>query len=155
MRSSTLQSAKIKEVGEALVAAGYVSLDEQATVLGLSRSTTWTILQGSHKKNGLSASVIKRTLAQPQLPVLVRDKICEYVEQKTAGMYGHNAQQVRRFVQALSPSCPATSVPSPSQRSFAFGDSILNDADLVYENAPAGSDPTGAQASDHWERTTN
>jgi hypothetical protein len=50
MRATTFQSAKIKEVGEALVATGHVSLDEQATVLGLSRSTTWTILQANHKK---------------------------------------------------------------------------------------------------------
>jgi hypothetical protein len=97
MRATTFQSAKIKEVGEALVATGHVSLDEQATVLGLSRSTTWTILQASHKKNGLSASVIKRMLAQPHLPVLVRDKIYEYVDRKATGMYGHNAQQVHRF----------------------------------------------------------
>jgi hypothetical protein len=120
MRATTFQSAKIKEVGEALVATGHVSLDEQATVLGLSRSTTWTILQASHKKNGLSASVIKRMLAQPHLPVLVRDKIYEYVDRKATGMYGHNAQQVHRFVQALSPLGPAIRVPNPSQHSFAL-----------------------------------
>jgi predicted DNA-binding transcriptional regulator AlpA len=118
MRATTFQSAKIKEVGEALVATGHVSLDEQATVLGLSRSTTWTILQASHKKNGLSASVIKRMLAQQQLPGLVRDKIYEYVDRKATGMYGHNVQQMHRFVQALSRS--ATRVPNPSQRSGAL-----------------------------------
>jgi hypothetical protein len=120
MRATTFQSAKIKEVGEALVATGYDSLDNQATVLGLSRSTTWTILRGRHKNYGLSASVIKRMLAQPQLPVLVRDKIYEYVDRKAAGMYGHNAQQLRRFVQALSPPGNATRVPNPSQRSIAL-----------------------------------
>jgi hypothetical protein len=120
MTATTFQSVKIKEVGEALVAAGYDSLDDQATMLGLSRSTTWTILHGRHKNYGLSASVIKRILAQPQLPVLVRDKIYEYVDRKTAGMYGHNALQVRRFVQAPSPHGPATRVPNLSQRSFAL-----------------------------------
>ena len=108
MRAISLQSAKIKEIGEALIATGNVSLDDQAIVLGLSRSTTWTILHGMHKNYGLSASVIKRMLAQPQLPVLVRDRIHEYVDQKTAGMYGHNTQQVRRFIQALSPLGPTT-----------------------------------------------
>jgi len=41
------QSAKIKEIGCALVAAGFRALDEQAEGLGLSRSTTWTILRAT------------------------------------------------------------------------------------------------------------
>jgi hypothetical protein len=52
------QSSKIKEIGEALVAAGFHALDEQADVLGLSRSTTWTILKRNHKKTGLSVGLI-------------------------------------------------------------------------------------------------
>jgi hypothetical protein len=40
------------------------SLRTALIVLGLSRSTTWTILHGRHKNYGLSASVIKRMLAQ-------------------------------------------------------------------------------------------
>ena len=60
------QAAKIRQLGETLMATGFRSLDEQARVLGLSRSTTWTILHGNHKNSGLSASVIKQMLAQPQ-----------------------------------------------------------------------------------------
>ena len=45
----TLQAFKIRELGEALVAAGYVTLGEQADALGLCRSTTWTILRGTHR----------------------------------------------------------------------------------------------------------
>ena len=92
-----LQSAKIKEVAEALITAGHHCLDDQASALGLPRSTTWTILHTQHKNSGLSASVIKRMLAQPQLPGLVRRKILEYIEQKSSGAYGHNPRQVRRF----------------------------------------------------------
>src|SRR6266481_1348141 len=43
------QRRKIEEIGEALARAGYTSLDAQARVLGLSRSTTWTVLTGVHK----------------------------------------------------------------------------------------------------------
>ena len=59
------QSAKIREIGAALVAMGYRALDEQARALGLGRSTAWTILQANHKNSGLSATVIIRMLAAP------------------------------------------------------------------------------------------
>ena len=62
------QSSKIRELGDALVTAGFVMLDEQAQAIGLCRSTTWTILKGNHKTSGLSATVINRMLAAPQLP---------------------------------------------------------------------------------------
>ena len=32
-----------------LAECGFVALDEQADVLGLSRSTAWTIIRGTHK----------------------------------------------------------------------------------------------------------
>src|SRR6187455_236842 len=75
------QSAKIKQLGDALVEAGHHALDEQARVLGLSRSTTWTILKANHKSSGLSAAIINRMLATPQLPPRVRLKIFEYIEE--------------------------------------------------------------------------
>jgi hypothetical protein len=71
------QAEKIKQLGEALIATGYLHLDEQAAALGLPRSTTWSILQARHKASGLSASVICQMLAHPQLPYLVRRKILE------------------------------------------------------------------------------
>jgi hypothetical protein len=98
----TLQSAKIRQLGEALIATGHLHLDDQAGVLGLSRSTTWTIVHAAHKNSGLSGAIVKRVLAQPALPGLVRTKIFEYVDEKSAGMYGHNPMQVRRFRAALS-----------------------------------------------------
>jgi hypothetical protein len=96
------QSCAIRELSDALDAAGFVKLDEQAKVLGLCRSTTWTILKGSHKGSGLSATTINRTLAAPHLPALVRAKILEYVEEKTAGRYGHSKTQRRKFIAQLS-----------------------------------------------------
>jgi hypothetical protein len=97
-----LQSAKIRKIGDALRTAGYVTLDEQAVVLGLCRSTTWTVLRADHKASGLTAAVINRMLAAPSLPPSVSKKILEYVNEKAAGLYGHCAKRRRKFVANLS-----------------------------------------------------
>ena len=102
--SRALQAEKIREVGEALVSSGLVTLDEQAEALGLCRSTTWTILQANHKNSGLSANVINIMLDSPRLPPAVRAKILEYVEQKLAGRYGHGPPQLSRFAGRLQAS---------------------------------------------------
>ena len=96
------QSAKIKEIGVALASLGYTGLDVQAKALGLSRSTTWTILHANHKSSGLSAKVINRMLAAPNLPALVRTKIIEYAEEKVAGRYGHSNVARNKFATRLS-----------------------------------------------------
>ena len=96
------QSAKLRELKEALGTAGIHTLDEQAKALGLNRSTTWTVLRGNHKNSGLSAAIISRILAAPQLPPLVRAKILEYVGEKTTGTYGHSAKLRRKFITSLS-----------------------------------------------------
>jgi hypothetical protein len=96
------QSAKIREIGEVLCAAGYVTLDKQADALGLARSTAWTVLRAGHKASGLSAAVLERMLAAPELPDVVHEKLLEYVAEKSAGLYGHCANQRRRFLTALS-----------------------------------------------------
>jgi hypothetical protein len=82
------QSLKIQEIGQALIAAGFATLDKQATALELPRSTAWTILKARHKNYGLSVKLINRMLASQHLPPLVRSKIIEYREEKTAGLYG-------------------------------------------------------------------
>jgi hypothetical protein len=102
-RMKALQSTKIRELGDALITAGFSTLDEQAKVLGLSRSTTWTILKGNHKASGLTTSIINRMLAAPQLPALARLRILEYVEEKAAGSFGGSRAQRSRFVARLSP----------------------------------------------------
>ena len=91
------QSAKIGELRQALRDEGFLPLDQQAAVLGLSRSTAWTVLNGNHKASGLSAAVIKRMLASPRLPPKARQILEEYIEQKTAGSFGHSKNQVQRF----------------------------------------------------------
>jgi hypothetical protein len=101
------QASKIKELADILVAAGFVSLDDQATALGLSRSTTWTILTGKHKNYGLSAALIKRILHKHDLNSQVRTKVIEYTREKAAGSYGHNRNQLRRFTQQLAASTTA------------------------------------------------
>ena len=101
-RMRSRQRLKIKEIGDALCAAGHVCLDEQASVLGLSRSTTWAILQANHKSTGLTATLINRVLEAPKLPSPVRAKILEYVEEKAAGLYGHEDRVRRIFSQQVS-----------------------------------------------------
>jgi len=96
------QSAKIKEIGVALASLGYIGLDVQAKALGLSRSTTWTILHANHKSSGLSAKVINRMLVAPNLPALVRTKVLEYAEEKAAGRYGHSNVARNKFATLLS-----------------------------------------------------
>jgi hypothetical protein len=105
-RTRERQTVKIKELAEALEAAGFVSLDEKAYALGLSRSTTWTILKAKHKNYGLSAAVLNRVLRKPDLNSRVRAKIMEYVEEKAAGSYGHNATQLDRFIRSLRRKAP-------------------------------------------------
>jgi hypothetical protein len=96
------QSSKIKELRDVLVTAGFSTLDRQAAVLGLSRSTTWTVLRGNHKNSGLSATIINRMLRSPRLPAPVRIKIVEYIKEKAIGLYGHSESQRQKFAARLS-----------------------------------------------------
>src|SRR5262249_24665763 len=95
------QSAKIRELISALVTEGFRTLEEQAKVLGLSRSTTWTIAKANHKSSGLSGTIINRILLAPQLPPRARGILLEYVREKCAGLYGHKDAQRRRFAARL------------------------------------------------------
>jgi hypothetical protein len=100
--SRALQTSKIREIGEALKAAGCRHIDSQAEALGLPRSTAWTILQGTHKHSGLTASVIHRMLESKKLPEPVRSKIIEYVAEKVSGHHGHSEKQILYFSSRLS-----------------------------------------------------
>jgi hypothetical protein len=90
-------ASKIQQLQIALEAAGFRVLDEQANALGLSRSTTWTIVAGKHKSSGLSATIINRMLTNPSLHPLVRATVLEYAREKATGQYGHTKVQLRRF----------------------------------------------------------
>ena len=91
------QSSKIRCLSEALITAGFLTIDAQANVLGLPRSTAWTIFRSTHKGSGLSAATINRMLRSPRLPLKVRAKLIEYVEEKASGAYGHSKTQLRKF----------------------------------------------------------
>lgn len=80
---------------------GYTTLDKQAEVLGLGRSTTWNVLQAGHKNSGLSAAVVERMLAARDLPPAVHQKLLEYVAEKSAGLYGHCPKRRLRFLSVL------------------------------------------------------
>src|SRR5262249_58259798 len=94
--------AKIGESGAALLACRFSPFDEQAKLLGLLRSSVWTLLKANHKNSGLSAAVISRMLSAPQLPALVRAKIIEYTKEKSEGIYGHRKLPLRRFTRSLA-----------------------------------------------------
>jgi hypothetical protein len=115
------QTFRIKELAETLEAVGFVSLDEKANALGLSRSTTWTILKAKHKNYGLSAAVLNRVLRKPDLNSRVSAKIMEYVQEKAAGSYGHNDAQLYRFVRHLG----EKSAPTVHDKLFALSETRL------------------------------
>ena len=104
------QVAKIRELGRALIDAGFLTLDEQSKALGLARSTTWTILRASHKGSGLSAAIIKRMLLSPQLPPLSRRRTLEYTTDKVAGLYGGRWTQRRKFFERVGRATPEEAV---------------------------------------------
>jgi hypothetical protein len=94
---------KIEEIGRTLADCGFVALDEQARVLGLSRSTAWTVLRGLHKSSGLSALTINRMLTARSLPAQVRSKILEYIAEKMSGSYGDQKHRLKAFASRLGP----------------------------------------------------
>jgi hypothetical protein len=103
------QTAKLKALREALIEAGFWSLDAQSAALGLGRSTTWVILRGQHKSSGLSAGIINRMLAAPDLPPSVRAVVLDYVREKLAGVYGHKGFRLKVFASRLPPDWRAPS----------------------------------------------
>ena len=96
------QRIKIQEIRAALIHSGITTLDEQTKVLGLCRSTAWSILKPNHKSSGLSAQTINSMLKSPRLPIPVRQKIFEYVRERIAGTYGHSERRRGDFAANLS-----------------------------------------------------
>ena len=97
------QRLKIEEIGTTLAECGFVTLDEQTYVLGLSRSTAWTVIRGKHKNSGLSAMTINRMLNTVRLPPRIRLKLLEYIAEKTSGSYGGQKHRLRAFASRISP----------------------------------------------------
>jgi len=110
------QLAKIQDLGQALIDAGFRTLDEQADALGLARSTAWTILKARHKSSGLSAMIIERMLGSSSLPPRARSVIVEYVKEKSFGLYGGSRRQQQRFAVRLSNTIASSSGAEEMQR---------------------------------------
>jgi hypothetical protein len=96
------QTEKIHQIRQALCDEGICGLNEQAAVLGLPRSTAWTVITASHKNTGLSFQTVKRMLGSQQLPPQVRTVLTEYVEEKSRGHYGHDKRASRKFIARLN-----------------------------------------------------
>ena len=74
---------RLQDIGDALVAAGYTSLDEQAKALGVTRSTAWNIVNGKNKLDRLARKTTKRILANPDTPPSVRAIIQQYLAERS------------------------------------------------------------------------
>jgi hypothetical protein len=83
-RARRKYTTNIQHIANALIAAGYKSLDKQAKALGIHRATVWTIIRERHKLDRLNTSTTKRMLANPELPPCIRDVIERYVAERPA-----------------------------------------------------------------------
>ena len=107
LASTTLASMQAKQIETlralhwALIANGITSLDEQARVLCLPRSTAWFVLHSNHKCTGLNAALVVRMLCSEQLPEDARRIVIRYVQERVDGTYGHSDLLRQRFVQRL------------------------------------------------------
>src|SRR5262245_52310547 len=82
----------LRRVVDALVAAGYTTLDAQAKALGVGRSTAWTIVKVKHKLGRLSAKTRTQILANPELPAQVRAAFQEYLSYRSSE---HNSRATK------------------------------------------------------------
>jgi hypothetical protein len=81
-RTRRKYSTNIQHIADALVAAGYTTLDKQAKALGVHRATAWTIIKDKHKLDRLNTKTTKRMLANPELPQSIRDVLDRYVAER-------------------------------------------------------------------------
>jgi len=96
LEAKARQAAKLEEIRRALIVAGYRTTAEQAFVLGINRSTAWAVLNRD-RRAGPSAIVLKRILRSQNLPQGVRQKVEEYIKEKSAGRYAHDKRRVLCF----------------------------------------------------------
>ena len=77
-----MYSTELELISKALIASGYISLDEQAKALGVHRNTAWTIIKKKHKLGRLSAKTIDRILTNPGTPPAVRAVVQQYLAKR-------------------------------------------------------------------------
>jgi len=70
------------QIAEALVEAGYRSLDAQAKALGIHRSTAWTIIKAKHKLGRLHTKTTQKILENPETPLTVRAVVLRYLAER-------------------------------------------------------------------------
>ena len=63
--SSVRRTIPVQRIADALVEAGYISLDQQARALGVHRATAWTIMRTKHKLGYLNGKTAERMNVQP------------------------------------------------------------------------------------------
>lgn len=80
--SSVRRTIPVQHIADALVAAGYTTLDEQAKALGIHRATAWTIIKKKHKLGRLNPDTTNRMLANRELPPSVRIVIEQYLAER-------------------------------------------------------------------------
>src|SRR5262245_3090811 len=80
--SSARRTIPVQHIADALVEAGYISLNQQARALGIHRATAWTIMRTKHKLGYLNAKTAERMLANPELPTCIRDVLHRYATEK-------------------------------------------------------------------------
>jgi hypothetical protein len=78
----------IQHISDALIACGYIGLDQQAKALGIHRSTAWTIIKRKHKLGRLSTKTTNRMLANPELPPSVRAIVHRYLTERCDALGG-------------------------------------------------------------------
>ena len=89
-------AVKIQHIADAIVAAGYISLDSQAKALGLKRSTAWTIIKTKHKLDRLSGKTTDRMLANLELPPPVRAVVQQYLAERSVAAGRKRRRRQRR-----------------------------------------------------------
>jgi hypothetical protein len=65
----------IQPIANAVIEAGFTSLDAQAKALGISRSTAWTIMKAKHKLGRLNCKTAQCILTNANTPVSVRQLV--------------------------------------------------------------------------------
>jgi hypothetical protein len=65
----------IQPIANAVIEAGFTSLDAQAKALGVSRSTAWTIMKAKHKLGRLNSKTARCIVANPNTPASVRELV--------------------------------------------------------------------------------
>ena len=80
--SSVRRTIPVQRIADALVEAGYISLDQQARALGVHRATAWTIMRTKHKLGYLNGKTAERMLANPELPTCIRDVLHRYATER-------------------------------------------------------------------------